>query len=295
MIDLHIHTDASSDGVHSPREIFDMARAVGLDAIAFADHNTTANVEEGIELAGDYGISFVPAVELSSGYRDQDVHVLGYFIDQRSSALADFLSRYEEESVAQTRRRVELLMAAGFVLDAADVMAASGGRQPTGRSFLQALVAREENKDDERLARYATGDRSASPSQFFYQDFLAGGRPAYVPLTVSTTEVAIRQIQGAGGIPILAHPGVYPPSVVDEVIDLGAQGLEVYSGYHDAAATALFIRLCLDRGLLMSAGSDFHGKEVKPDIRLGVRVDSSYDIYTDLREAYRKKHAQANP
>jgi hypothetical protein len=295
MIDLHIHTDASSDGVHCPREIFDMARAAGLRAIAFADHNTTASVDEGLRLSGDYAIPFVPAVELNSSYRDQDIHILGYFIDHRSPALTDFLSRYADESIVQTRRRVELLVAAGFVLDTTDVLNASGGRPPTGRSFLEALIARSENRSDERLARYTGGDRSASPFQFFYQDFLAGGRPAYVGLSASTTEAAIGEILAAGGIPILAHPGVYPPSMVEEVIGMGVQGLEAYSGYHDTATAARFAQLCRERGLLVSAGSDFHGKEIKPDIELGVRIDKGYHIYTAMNEAYRKRHAQRNP
>ncbi len=294
MIDLHIHTDASSDGVHTPREIFDMARAAGLKAMAFADHNTTAHVDEGLRLSRDYSIPFVPALELNSSHRDQDIHVLGYFIDHRSPALAGFLSRYADESIIQTRRRVELLVAAGFVLDAADVLNASGGRPPTGRSFLEALLGRSENRTDERLARYTVGDRSASPSQFFYQDYLAGGRPAYVGLSASTTGAAIAEILGAGGIPILAHPGVYPPSIVEEVIDMGVWGLEAYSGYHDAATAARFALLCRTRGLLVSAGSDFHGKEIKPDISLGVRIDNAYDIYTAMNEAHRKKHAQGN-
>ncbi len=295
MIDLHIHTDASSDGVHTAREVFDMARAAALEAIAFADHNSIANVGEGLRLSGDYSIPFVPAIEISSSHRDQDVHVLGYFIDHRSGELRDFLARCYDESALQTERRVELLRAAGFVLDVADVMDESAGRPPTGRSFLLALVKRPENRDNKYLARYTAGNRSASPSQFFYQDYLAGGRPAYVPLSASVTTEAITVISAAGGIPILAHPGVYPTHIVREVIGMGVLGLEAYSGYHDEAASGRFARFCRKHGLLISAGSDFHGSEIKPDIRLGVAIDNGYEIYIGLREAHRKKYAQTTP
>jgi 3',5'-nucleoside bisphosphate phosphatase len=295
MIDLHIHTDASSDGVHSPREVFDMARAVGIRALAFADHNSTANVDEGLRLSKDYSIPFVPAIEISSGHRDQDVHLLGYFVDHRSSVLTDFLTRCLEESALQTGRRVELLSAAGFVLDTADVLNESAGRPPTGTSFLSALIKRPENRDNESLARYTAGDRCASPSLFFYQDYLAGGRPAYVPLAASATGVVIELIRAAGGIPILAHPGAYPDSIVREVIDMGVLGLEAYSGYHDAAASARFAHLCRRHALLITAGSDFHGKAIKPDIELGVAIDNGYEIYIKLKEAHRKIHAQTTP
>lgn len=295
MIDLHVHTNASSDGVHTAREIFAMARTAGIRALAFADHNSVANVGEGVRLSGDYSIPFVPAIEISSGYRDQDVHILGYFIDHRSGGLTDFLGRCRDESTLQTERRVDLLRAAGFVLSSADVLDESAGRPPTGRSFLSALIKRPENRKNEQLARYTTGDRSASPSQFFYLDWLAGGRPAYVPLSASTTAEAIAVIAAAGGIPILAHPGAYSARIVREVIGLGILGLEAYSGYHDHAAAARFVRLCSRRGLLVTAGSDFHGKEIKPNIRLGAAIENGYELYTALREAHRKIHAQATP
>lgn len=295
MIDLHIHTDASSDGVHSPAEILAMARTVGLEAVAFADHNSTANVDKGIELSRAYSIPFVPALEISSSHHDQDIHILGYFVDHRSAHLAAFLDRCRRESTVQTERRVELLAACGFVLDAADVLAESAGRPPTGTSFLSALIKRPENRGNHALARYTTGDRSASPSQFFYLDYLAGGRAAYVPLSASATAEAIRIILAAGGIPILAHPGVYARPLIREVIGMGVLGLEAYSGYHDKAAAARFARLCRKEGLLIGAGSDFHGKAIKPDIRLGVPIENGYELYTQLKEAHQKRHAQTTP
>ena len=295
MIDLHIHTDASSDGVHSPREVFDMARVRGITALAFADHNSTANVDEGLRLSREYSIPFVPGIEISSGHRDSDVHVLGYFVDHRTEALTGFLARCIEESVVQNERRVALLVEAGFVLDAADVFIESAGRPPTGRSFLSALVKRPENRDNEELARYTTGDRSRSPSLFFYQDWLAGGRPAYVPMSASPTQEAIETIRAARGIPILAHPGVYPEQIIREVIEMGVLGLEAYSSYHDNEVSAQFVGLCRERGLLISAGSDFHGKAIKPDIELGVAIDNGHEIYIGLKEAHRKIYAQRNP
>jgi len=268
-----------------------MARAKGITALAFADHNSTANVDEGLRLSREYSIPFVPAIEISSGHRDSDVHVLGYSIDHRSEALTGFLARCLEESVIQNERRVALLVKAGFVLDAADVLAESAGRPPTGRSFLSALAKRAENRDNRELARYATGDRSRSPSLFFYQDWLAGGRPAYVPMSASPTREAIETIRAARGIPILAHPGVYPEQVIREVIDMGVLGLEAYSSYHDTEVSARFVGLCRERGLLISAGSDFHGKAIKPDIELGVAIDNGHEIYLGLKEAHRKIYA----
>ncbi len=295
MIDLHVHTNASSDGVHTPEEIFERARRVAgkttFDAIAFADHNSVDNIESGLLLSKAYGIPFVTAVELGSYHGGQDIHILGYFIDPLSAVLTDFLTQSIEETTRQTEERVRLLNGLGFALDVSDVSVKSAGRAPTGRTFLEALSEREENRDDRRLKRYRSGDRADSPSLNFYLNFLAGGKPAYVALSGFPVEKAIAVVEKSGGVPILAHPGAYPDSIVEDVIARGVAGLEAYSGHHNERTSRRFVELCEKRSLIWTAGSDFHGKEVKPNIELGVSIENGRLPYDRLREEYLKRNA----
>lgn len=76
--DFHIHSK-SSDGELSPREIVILAKGVGLDAIAIADHNTVDGIEEAVKEGKKRKIKIIPALELSTRYRGERVHVLGYF------------------------------------------------------------------------------------------------------------------------------------------------------------------------------------------------------------------------
>ena len=76
--DFHIHSTAS-DGELSPKEIIIAAKERGIDTIAITDHNTIAGVKEAIEAGKVYGVSVIPAVELSTRYFHQSVHLLGYF------------------------------------------------------------------------------------------------------------------------------------------------------------------------------------------------------------------------
>jgi predicted metal-dependent phosphoesterase TrpH len=291
MIDLHVHTNASSDGVHSPEEIFERAATIGLVALAFADHDGVGSLDAGIRLSDTHRIPFVPAVELGSYHRDHDVHILGYFIDHRSGALTRFLMAVAEETARQTARRVGLLNRLGFTLDVEDVARESAGRAPTGRSFLSALVKREENRGDVRIARYTSGDRANSPYLNFYLDFLGPGKPAWVPLDAAPASAAVAAIRESGGVAIVAHPGVLPDGIVDEMIGMGVAGLEAYSGHHDGATARRFVKLCEERGLVWTAGSDFHGKEVKPDIDLGVSIPDARNVLDRLREAHLKRNA----
>ena len=77
--DLHIHTTASDDSILAPEQIFRQARAAKLHALAFTDHDGTGSIEAGLRLSGEYGIAFLPGIELSSSWRNQVAHVLGYF------------------------------------------------------------------------------------------------------------------------------------------------------------------------------------------------------------------------
>jgi predicted metal-dependent phosphoesterase TrpH len=291
MIDLHVHTDASSDGVHTPKEIFEMANRLGIAALAFADHNTTDSVDKGLKLSKKYDIPFVPAVEINSTHLGEDIHVLGYFIDHNSSGMVSFLSNTQNEIIAQTKKRVALLREYGFALNTDEVLRESKGKPPSGRSFLTALLGREENKGDKRLRSYVDGDRSDSPSLNFYLDFLSGGKPAYIPLSTSTTKKAIKTIAATGGLSVIAHPGEYPKGMLDDLVALGADGIEVYSGHHNRAQEKYFKRYATERGLLMTAGSDFHGKIVKPRIELGVRIEGGWEMFESLKRAHEEKYA----
>ncbi len=74
--DLHVHTDHSSDGVSSVKEMLDTARSLGMGCIAIADHNTMAGHIEATELS--HGLILVPAMEISSA----DGHVLAYGLEK---------------------------------------------------------------------------------------------------------------------------------------------------------------------------------------------------------------------
>lgn len=78
--DLHIHSTAS-DGELRPWEIVMSAKRRGIDTIAIADHNSTDGINEAAAAGRQFGVSVIPAVEVSTKYLGEAVHVLGYFRD----------------------------------------------------------------------------------------------------------------------------------------------------------------------------------------------------------------------
>ena len=285
MIDLHIHTIASSDGQHTPQQIFDMAGAAGLSAIAFADHNSVGSVAAGISLAEHTGIEFIPCLEFNTIHREMDLHILAYFIDYTSQRLTLWLKEIHEEKKRQAGMRVKKLNELGFVFSMQDVEKFAAGREPTGISYLKAIISREENRGDERIQRFIDGDRSESPYLNFYRDYLRGGKPAFVPLQSVDTFAVMRGIKELGGIPVLAHPSDTGDGIIIALVEGGMSGLEVFSSYHTAEEEEHFLAIAKEHDLVVTAGSDFHGAAVKPNVTLGGIRGNSYELVERLKRA----------
>ena len=289
MIDLHIHTSASSDGQHTPREIFEMAQKIGLEAIAFADHNTVTALDEGFELSKEFGIEFIPAIEINTIHNELDLHLLAYYIDYREPEFRAWLDEINQEKIEQGFKRFEKLKELGFVLDIEDVEKISKGMIPSGATFLKAILSRKENSNNPRLKPYVDGGRSDSPSLNFYLDYLRGGKPAYIPLAVCDTVTSIKKVKSFGGVPVLAHPSDTPPGVIELLIKEGLAGLEVYSSRHTDEEISYYLEVAKRHQILYTAGSDFHGKLIKPNVELACIEGNDYKIIEWLKEYKRGK------
>jgi len=284
MIDLHLHTTAS-DGQHSAAEVVEMAGHMGLYAVSVADHNTVDAVAEAEAAAAGAGIEFAPCVELDTVWKGRDLHILGYFIDYKGSACAAYMERIFEAKLDQTRMRVSKLRELGFAVDYHELMRVSKGRLPAGKHYIAAMKARPENMNNPEFTKFVDGPRSDSPFLNFYLDWLKAGRPAFVPLEAQPAERVIEKIKELGGVPVLAHPSDTPGRDVHELIDAGLEGIEAYSSYHDRATAESFLRIAKDRGVLVTAGSDFHGIEVKRDVKLAGIPGNEDRLFDLLREA----------
>jgi predicted metal-dependent phosphoesterase TrpH len=105
----------------------------------------------------------------------------------------------------------------------------------------------------------------------FYLDYFAQGKVAYVKLDYMDFGKAIAMIKSNGGIPVVAHPGMNlkgSEEKIVELLDLGAEGVEVFNNYHDENQISYFTEIAVERNILATCGSDFHGKN-KPLIRPG--------------------------
>ena len=102
---------------------------------------------------------------------------------------------------------------------------------------------------------------------------------------------AIEIILNAGGVPVLAHPGLLDYKTENQLDELigklkkaGIQGIEVYYSGHTPDQTRLYAKLAQRHDLLMTGGSDFHGA-IQPEIEMGTGLGDlivPYDLFEKL-------------
>ncbi len=245
-IDLHLHTTAS-DGCCSPRELVDRAAAAGVDVMAVTDHDTTAAIQEATDRARECGMEVVAGIEMTAVEGGRDVHVLGYFIDATNAELERFLSRQRAQRLARVNAIGERLAELGMPIDVTSLLARAdeGG----GRSVGRPLIARQMI-----AAGYVADTREA------FDNWLATGRPAFVPRAGAPAEEVIGVIHAARGVASIAHPGQTGVDArIAGYIESGLDAIEAFHPDHDPAATARYRTLASDLKLLVTGGSDFHG------------------------------------
>jgi len=241
--DLHIHTTAS-DGLFSPEQVLAMAARAGLSHIAITDHDTIAGF---LALAdkGGVGPIFIPGVEFSTDLPACEVHILGYNFDPADADLNHQIDLIARDRLDRAERMVARLADLGYPLSFDRVLAIAGQASAVGRPHVAAAL----------VERGYFPDIAA-----VFDTVLDHGKPGYVPHYKLTPRDTVALIHNAGGLAVLAHPGlVGDDAVVREMLVLGMDGLEAYHPAHDSEATAKYLAMAAAYGLAVTGGSDFHG------------------------------------
>lgn len=272
-LDLHIHSCFSDDGELSPEAIIDMAIKAGMDTIAITDHNSVKGIKRAIEYAKDKDINIIPGIEIDCTFNGINLHLLGYNIDFTNECF----NKLEEDILAQERaaaiKKIEKIKeVTSLELDANEVLKKSHNGIVTGELIAEVLLENKENLKSTILKPYIEGgNRSDMPFVNFYWDYFSKGKPAYVDIKFIQLKEAIRMIKETNGISAIAHPGNNLKGnleVIDDLIDEGIDGIEVYSSYHSDEDIKYFFDKAVESNLIITCGTDFHGKN-KPNISIG--------------------------
>jgi predicted metal-dependent phosphoesterase TrpH len=280
-IDLHIHTAASSDGEFSPQEIVELAKAKQLQAIAITDHDTVNGLEEGLYWGEKNDLEIIPGCEISSIYKGKWLHILGYFIDYHHSEIMSLSNKVAQEWLNNIDAQIAKLRESGFYLEKEQVLEDSP--RPMFNSYGTTIFADPRNNNNQLLNEYRSKQNHVVR---FCMDWIIPGKPYNSPQWTPNAEEVINVIKNIGGIPILAHPAATlsfeDDNLIDDLLEFGIAGLEVFSSYHREEQEEHYFRYCREKEILYTCGSDFHGK-LKPDIKIGQVKNNSYEVVEQLK------------
>ncbi len=285
MIDLHLHSSCS-DGSLEPAKLVERASVLGVKAIALTDHDTISGNREAIDAGAEKGVEVIAGVEISIKCGELNVHMLGYGMERPTPAAHDALAYLAEGRRKRLTAMVAKLNDLGIFVSSRDVYDEAGERAVVGRLHLARVLARK---------GYVPSIREA------FIRYLGRDGKAYCERPRLEPEPAMKLIHDVGGVAVIAHPGVidreYPTrlgSILDQLLGFGLDGLEAHYPMHSIEHTKKYIGMALDRGLIVTGGTDFHRPSTSgPEIGIGsgkFRVPAT--CLDELKSAISRRRAQ---
>jgi predicted metal-dependent phosphoesterase TrpH len=273
--DLHLHTNFS-DGTYAPEELAAFGRQHGLAAMSLTDHDTIGGCARMATACQTIGIEFISGSELTAELNGNELHLLGYFIDIHNPKLLAEMSRFQTVRQNRIREMVARLNQLHIPLHANAVFALanclSPGRPHVARALVQAGLC---SSLDEAFNR-----------------FLKKGKPAWVPKFKMSALDAITLIHHAGGVAVMAHPGLNrTDDIIPDLVAAGLDGLECFHSKHSTAVAEHYLMLADQHHLLDTGGSDCHGMNKGKPLIGSVKIP--YHHVTLLKERAAQSNASA--
>ena len=241
-VDLHLHTH-HSDGQLAPRELLAAVHGQQVDRFAVTDHDSLLGWQA---LKDEPGL--IPGVEVTAGFDGREIHIVGLGINPEHLGLLAMLA----EIRAIRLRRLEVLIARlpddvrrGLTLPALREEAFGRASETFGRLHLAKAIIR----------RGGVATVNDAFAQHLGDEHVSDGTLEAFPTPTTVGET----IRSAGGVAILAHPGIYGTfPAIEPLMAQGLDGLEVNHPNLDPSLHATMLGAAKDRGWLMSSGSDLH-------------------------------------
>jgi len=271
-IDLHMHT-TYSDGSFSPEKLVELCHQSNLTHISITDHDTAGAyypAKKHSESIG--GPEIIPGIEFSTHHKGKDIHILAYYIPFDN---ADFRKLFDK-SLENNRYRISLiaekLQKLGFPISASDIKSEHDSGVCMGPQIIKPLRARGIIADDK------AGEK-------FFKEYLSTGAPAYVPNSVHPGEI-LDLCRSAGAVTSIAHPHkIHDFSIVSDLIEMGVMGLEYYYPGMDSDDKEKLFDLAKKHELILTGGSDFHGKYSDSNVGDGC---VPLDVLSEIRKRRNK-------
>ncbi len=258
----------------------DYAHEKGLAAIALTDHDTVKGLDEALTYSKEKfpDLEVIPGIEFSTVNEGKDLHIVGLYIDHHDKKFTDKLQAFIDSRTERNKKMCQKLRdEAGIPITYEELI----------EYFPNAVITRA------HYAKFMVDHGYVMSRAEVFDRYIGDHCPYYVPREKIMPEEAIKCILENGGVPIFAHPILCHLSdakldaLVARLKEAGLVGIEAIYSTYEAREERQIKELAEKYGLLISGGSDFHGKN-KPKIDLGTgfgRLFVPEDILPPIKNA----------
>ena len=271
MIDLHMHT-LYSDGTNTCTEILQKAQDKNLSYISITDHNTCKAYEEldNPKIRNIFKGKIIRGVELNTKVLGIPIEILGYGVDtdyMNSNLKKLYISNQERnkievEIIYQICLDNNIEVGENFIENYNPEMYAS-------KYLHQIITQNDKNKS-------LIDEESWNNSNIFYRKFMSNPNTLFFVNTddiVPSFEEASNIVKKAGGLVFIPHIYEYRDNsekILDYILkNYEIDGIECFYTTFTKEQNENLLRICKERNLLISGGSDYHG-DFKPDVEMAV-------------------------
>jgi predicted metal-dependent phosphoesterase TrpH len=189
-------------------------------------------------------MDFIPGTELTAEHNETEIHLLGYYVDIENEKFLSDIARFQAVRQNRIREMVARLNELNVPLQVESVFALANCKSPGRPHVARALV---------KAGLVANLDEA-------FERFLKKSRPAWVPKAKMSALEAVELIHRAGGVAVMAHPGLNrTDDVIPALVEAGMDGIECFHTKHSTVASERYLEMADKFHLLITGGSDCHG------------------------------------
>lgn len=276
--DLHTHS-TRSDGGFSRAEVIEEAIKNDIGVLAITDHNIS--FDDIGELQAKYpDIKLINGSEISTSYtipdtgEQREIHIVALDFEN-TNHFVNVLRHNRFDSEEYVNSIILKLRDAGLEAN----FTYNDLRSEMNQEFISRMA----------IARKIVSLGLAANVEEVFDEYIGdfGKRKAFVHYDVSKyipMDIAVIEIQNAGGIPILCHPYSYnftEEQVIRLIQDFkycGGMAMETLYSTYTSEQQKQLQTYANEYGLMQSAASDFHGRGKKGSLNYRFPIDIYYEL-----------------
>jgi 3',5'-nucleoside bisphosphate phosphatase len=245
-IDLHTHT-SMSDGSLSPLELIERAEQASIDMLSITDHDNITAYDD-IKKIKSTKLTLIPGIECSSEWKKIGIHIVGLNIQLDCDAMRTAVNTQSRARLLRAQGIAEQLDKLGVENSWEGVQEIAAGSMIGRPHFAQLLIKQGVVKDFKQA----------------FKKYLGAGKAGDIKRHWAPYPQIIEWIRDANGIAVLAHPNKYNLTrtklvkLLNDFNAAGGESMEVISGSQTDDVTRFLSKLCQQKNMLASCGSDFH-------------------------------------